>query len=440
MTLYTAWPIVLNNNKLNIRIGNMFSLGKYRIIFLNALTVCILAGCSAQNNLSSEVKIKNSEVTKSNTVLTTDFNPEEIECIAVRNIIDNSESKDFSNLSKSTLVRQAAYGALSSKNYRDIELTRIDNFSEKSNSEILQILDCDAVMEGEITQFKNDYLVAFSSTKVEITLFLKDKDNQLIWKAHHLANSSDGNVPLSPISLLTGIYSAVQNNSEEVAMQMIDLAIRKTIEKLPNRSVLIYDDSEISDIVNNISASDADSSSQQAKSQEKPISLLSKGAYEEALILAETALEKNPLDKENLLVAARASLLLRNPQNAADYSLRLLVLDGNDADALSIAGVAYLNLKDFKLAEGAFKKNIQNKDVRSSDYYNLGIVLIAQGKYVEGSDRIFEAGNLAIKNKENKKIYRSFKKLKELSDADPYANRLYKELGKSVDVYLSSLD
>ena len=288
MTLYTAWPIVLNNNKLKIRIGNMFSLGKYRIIFLNALTVCILAGCSAQNNLNSEVKIKNSEVTKSNTVLTTDFNPEEIECIAVRNIIDNSKSNDFSNLSKSTLVRQAAYGALSSKNYRDIELTRIDNFSEKSNSEILQILDCDAVMEGEITQFKNDYLVAFSSTKVEITLFLKDKDNQLIWKAHHLANSSDGNVPLSPLSLLTGIYSAVQNNSEEVAMQMIDLAIRKTIEKLPNRSVLIYDDSEISDIVNNISASDVDSSSQQAKSQEKPISLLSKGAYEEALILAES--------------------------------------------------------------------------------------------------------------------------------------------------------
>ena len=78
MTLYTAWPIVLNNNKLNIRIGNMFSLGKYRIIFLNALTVCILAGCSAQNNLSSEVKIKNSEVTKSNTVLTTDFNPEKL--------------------------------------------------------------------------------------------------------------------------------------------------------------------------------------------------------------------------------------------------------------------------------------------------------------------------------------------------------------------------
>ena len=118
----------------------------------------------------------------------------------------------------------------------------------------------------------------------------------------------------------------------------------------------------------------------------------------------------------------------------------MLVLDGENTDALSIAGVAYLNLKDFKLAEGAFKKNIQNEDVRISDYYNLGIVLIAQGKYVEGSDSIFEAGNLAIENKENKKIYRSFKKLKELSDTDPYANRLYKELGKSVNDYLSSLD
>ncbi len=440
MTLYTAWPIVLNNNKLNIRIGNMFSLGKYRIIFLNALSFCILASCSAQNNLNSEVKIKNSEVTKSNTVLTTDFNPEEIECIAVRNIIDNSESKDFSNLSKSTLVRQAAYGALSSKNYRDIELTRIDNFSEKSNSEILQILDCDAVMEGEITQFKNDYLVAFSSTKVEISLFLKDENNQLIWKAHHLADSSDGNIPLSPISLLTGIYSATQNNSEEVAMQMIDLAIRKTIEKLPDRSVLTYDDTEIIDIIDNISVNDIENKSELRKSNETPISLLSKGAYEEALVLAESTLKQNPVDKENLLVAARASLLLRDPKNAVDYSLRLLVLDGNNADALSIAGVAYLNLKDFKLAEGAFKKKLKNKDARSSDFYNLGVVLIAQGKYVEGSDSIFEAGNLAIKNKENKKIYRSFKKLKQLSDTDPYANRLYKELGKSVHVFLSSLN
>ena len=143
-------------------------------------------------------------------------------------------------------------------------------------------------------------------------------------------------------------------------MQMIDLAIRKTIEKLPDRSVLTYDDTEISDIIDNISASDVDSKSQQAKSQEKPISLLSKH-MKRRLFSAETTLKKNPLDKENLLVAARASLLLRNSQNAADYSLRLLVLDGNNADALSIAGVAYLNLKDFKLAEGAFKKNIQKQ-------------------------------------------------------------------------------
>ena len=41
----------------------MFLLGKYRIIFLNALTFFILAGCSAQNDLNSEVRIKNSEIT-----------------------------------------------------------------------------------------------------------------------------------------------------------------------------------------------------------------------------------------------------------------------------------------------------------------------------------------------------------------------------------------
>lgn len=417
----------------------MFFLSKYRIIFINLLVLFVLAGCSSQNNLGPEVKIKNSEVTKSNTILATDFNPEDVECIAVRNIIDNSLSDDFNTLSKSTLVRQAAYGALSAKNYRDIELARIDNFSDKNNSELLQLLDCDAVMEGEIIQFKNDYLLAFSTTQVEINLQLRDKNNHLLWQANHLANSSDGNVPLSPISLLTGIYSAAKNNSEEVAIQMIDLAIRKTIEKLPDRSVLNYDDTEISAIVETISTSSLDNKPELRKTSDTPISLLSKGAYEEALALAELNLANNPEDVENLLVAARANLLLRKPNQAIDYSLKLLVLDGNNNDALSVAGVAYLNLKEYKLAEGAFKKIIDNGNIKSSDLHNLGIVLIAQGKYVEGSDRIFEAGNLAIKNRENKKIYRSFKKLKELSQTDPYANRLYQELGKSVSIFLSSL-
>ena len=41
-------------------------------------------------------------------------------------------------------------------------------------------------------------------------------------------------------------------------------------------------------------------------------------------------------------MAARTSLLLRKPK-MTDYSLRLLVLDGENTDALSIAGVTYLN-------------------------------------------------------------------------------------------------
>ena len=59
--------------------------------------------------------------------------------------------------------------------------------SSNTNQLILKNLDCDALIEGTITEFKNDFYLAYSSTNVGLTLFLKDKNNQILWKASHTA-------------------------------------------------------------------------------------------------------------------------------------------------------------------------------------------------------------------------------------------------------------
>ena len=52
--------------------------------------------------------------------------------------------------------------------------------SSNTNQLILKNLDCDALLEGTITEFKNNFYVAYSSTNVGLSLFLKDKNNQVL--------------------------------------------------------------------------------------------------------------------------------------------------------------------------------------------------------------------------------------------------------------------
>ena len=87
-----------------------------------------------------------------------------------------------------------------------------------------------AILEGEITEFNNNFFIAFSSTNVGLKLRLNDKKNDLLWESTHVASSKAGTFPLSPIALASGMYSAYTNNLEEVALQMVDRRIDKLVK------------------------------------------------------------------------------------------------------------------------------------------------------------------------------------------------------------------
>merc|ERR1711924_66997 len=105
--------------------------------------------------------------------------------------------------------------------------------SPESNEYILKNLDCDAILVGIITEFQNDFFVTYSSTNVGLILYLKDRNNRVLWKASHTAKSRAGSLPLSPIGLATGLFSASSNSDEEIALQMIDTVVRRILKTLP---------------------------------------------------------------------------------------------------------------------------------------------------------------------------------------------------------------
>ena len=56
-----------------------------------------------------------------------------------------------------------------------------------------------------------NFYITYSSTNVGLKLFLKNNNGTILWKATHVASSRAGNIPLSPIGLATGIFSAGNN-------------------------------------------------------------------------------------------------------------------------------------------------------------------------------------------------------------------------------------
>ena len=149
---------------------------------------------------------------------------------------------EFPNLNKEKIIRQAVYGVLSAKNYLDIELPIVDNVLKNnkniSNKDLLEKLDCDAILIGKINKFHNDFYITYSITTVELEFALIDKNEKLLWKSKNSANSHEGAFPLSPVSLVTGVFTATTNVQDEVALQMIDTAVRRGLKTLPNRPII----------------------------------------------------------------------------------------------------------------------------------------------------------------------------------------------------------
>ena len=105
-----------------------------------------------------------------------DFNFNSLDCISVNKIIDKSGNTDFKNVDKKGLLRKSIYGVLSSKNFKIYNLKRFDYLKSENKNlttiDLIKKIDCDAIIQGRIIEFKNKNYISYSITRVGVYLEL----------------------------------------------------------------------------------------------------------------------------------------------------------------------------------------------------------------------------------------------------------------------------
>ena len=398
---------------------------------INTILLCfLLSSCqtpkySKVNNFSQSQNIL-PEVQYS---LSEYFNPNNINCIAIGKIKDNSDASEYKSLDKITLIRQAIYGHLSPKNYQDIELHKVAFVMKSSNTNqlILKNLDCDALIEGTITEFKNDFYLAYSSTNVGLTLFLKDKNNQILWKASHTATSRAGSVPFSPIGLATGLFTASSNTEEEIAFQMIDTVVRRILKTLPEKTnVKNKNQLKYASIPKN------KTSKKITKKENSPEVLFASGQYGEAIDLININLKSNENNHELVFLKGRSQLMLSEYENATSTFLDAIAIKIDD-NYLNGLGYAYTKLNQLDKALASYNKAISINNKNSYAYFNSGLLLENQGFKRKAADYFYSAGTSSLLVKDFKMANNAYNALQRLSNQESYVIKKSKKLKELIE-------
>ena len=364
------------------------------------------------------------------------FNPEEINCIAIGTIKDNSDESEFLQLDKINLTKYSLYGHLSPKRYRDVEIHQITYLlKEKQNINlVLKTLDCDAILDGEIIKFENKFYVAFSSTKVGLKLYLRKQNGELLWKGNHIASSRAGVIPLSPLSLASGIFSASTNAEEEVALQMLDAAVRRLIKTIPDRKtidnklqlkyVTTPNDKKIIPVKN--------------QKTKNPNILFSLGEYNKAIETIDKKLQIKANDHELIFLKGRIYLMLNEYKKATSSFFDAIAIKPKDIYFNGL-GYAYAKSGNYNKSLAAYQKAIFLNNKNSFAYFNSGLILENQGHFKKAGNYFYSAGTSSILTKDFSKandslvaLERLTKKQKKLNNKKNKLDKLIAEFTKNV--------
>ena len=366
--------------------------------------------------------------------LAENYSPEQTGCIAIAKLSVEHDNTQYRDIDQAHIIRKSIFGILNAKNYQDVPTERVDyktrTIKPFSNAALLESLDCDALLTGEILAFKNDYFVSYSVMTVEVALRLTDRSGDVIWSGRHAASNHEGAIPLSPMSLLSGVFTASTNQQNEVAFQMVDAVSRRLLATLPDRRFAAKTDIEFP-MAGKGRVVDPPRGSAAAPAM-TAVQLLVSGAYEEALARARADFEASETDAEAYLIASQASLLLGQFDQALEYALSSLATGPENAAKYSSLGLAYFKTEKVALAKASFGKAALLEPRNAQVQFNLGLAHEADGLISLASDHYFLAGKLALDAKDLVRVQKNMVMLKRLSKNHIAARKPYQDLGRLV--------
>ena len=285
----------------------------------------------------------------------------DIYCIAVGRVEDVSRESDFLHLEKEALVRNALYGHLAPRKYKDVELALVDEYlygpSKISDSrELLSSLECDALLRAKITKFTNEFYVTYSVTKVGLSVDLINAKKEVIWSVSKEARSDAGAIPLSPFGLASGLFFATRNKHDEIAFRMIDAVARQVLGHLPDRV-----------------------------------------SKKKDLILSATP-RPYVISRKEMIKQVGAALETGNFMHAFSLSEKMIAVDEKDHEFFFLAGKSALGLGRFDRSRELFQKAV-DLNSEEHDYHNgLGLVHLKTGQPSEARESFFKALKVRDRN------------------------------------------
>lgn len=145
------------------------------------------------------------------------------------------------------LVRNTFYRHLSVRRYRDVELYVIDAILAAHNltdptallkmpvTELGRLLDCDAVVFGEVTAYEKVFLGIYSQVAVGAAISIWDSRNgQMVWFDRHVTRIHEGGVPFSLFEIPLISLRSGWNLREKVKMRTVDELSRYLTSRIPD--------------------------------------------------------------------------------------------------------------------------------------------------------------------------------------------------------------
>lgn len=394
--------------------------------------ICLIVAGAALSSCQTP-KTKKVESFKSENVLFSDvqfkldqqFQRKKISCIAVKALTLVDDKATYPDLPREHLVRQSLLGNLVSKNYATVssKLVSQAEAANRDNIDILKKLNCDAVIEGRITAFRNDSLVMYSATIVGLDLTLTDKEGHILWSGRHSASSKDGAIPFSPFSLISGLLASKSNSENEVALQMVDAVARRLTDTIPDAGTSKPNlETMQASIQSVILDTPQPKTKKEPEKRNTPAQLLAQGKVREALQEAKDAIKAKLNFYENYMVGAKAAGLLNQYSLSKEYYLEALAIE-ESTDALVGLSYIYVKTGQFDLARAAYTKALAKVPQDINMRFQYGLLLEATNSPQDAIKAYYQSGELAYREKRLEDLYKSLltlKRLKSVKNSSEY--------------------
>jgi hypothetical protein len=161
--------------------------------------------------------------------------------VAVLPFFNQAKSKEGSDA-----VRKGFYNHFSSLPFKDMELYRVDNLLrkadltdpevifKKSPQELGKILDVDAVIYGDISNFDKLFAVLYSQVSVGAEIKMYDtKTGHFLWSGKHTVRIHEGGISTTPIGLIATIIATSMNVRDIQLLRACDDLFRDMVKTIP---------------------------------------------------------------------------------------------------------------------------------------------------------------------------------------------------------------